>query len=54
MGQGNLVAGSGRDQPIVVTDDEKLTTMHADVIKLQNRIREIAQVRPTHPTNRHY
>jgi hypothetical protein len=45
MGQGNLGAGSGRDQPIVVTDDDKLTTRHADVVKLQNRIREIARVR---------
>ena len=44
MSQGNLGAGSGRDQPIVVTDDEKLMTRNSDVIKLQHRIREIAQV----------
>ena len=44
--QGNMGAGSGRDQPIVVTDDEKLTTRNSvsDVTKLQHRIREIAQV----------
>jgi hypothetical protein len=44
MSQGNLGAGSGMDQPIVVTDDEKLMTRNSDVIKLQHRIREIAQV----------